>query len=370
MKHLQLRWISLIILAVAAVDAYAGENYSIKDLGSAVPFAINDNGQVAGTYYYGNNAGDLFIYENDKFNDIGKISDGPTFSLNNSGQLLIGESLYSNGHFTSIKDNVSSKIPYTTTYVSAGLNNQGNVVGTDVHWNDTMRTVDSAITIWNANSKTLSSTFEFNSNKNTMLVRGINDNNQVVGTCSFNYGNDVACVKMVDQDPVSLGTIEGYSRSLGLLINNAGQVAGDVATDTGNTHAFLYSNGTMTDIGTFGGKDSNVVAMNDLGQVVGYAYYANNPIINGQQINTTRVSFLYSNGQLTDLNTLLPANSEWDLGTLAVTGINDKGQIIGMGLNHGLEHGFILSPVPEPPVYAMLVIGACMLARARKRLQK
>ena len=73
---------------------------------------------------------------------------------------------------------------------------------------------------------------------------------------------------------------------------------------------------------------------------------------------------MYSNGLAIDLNTLLPSGSQWRL----VNGadVNDAGQIAGAGFLNGAFHGFLLSPVPEPSPYALLLAGLAALALARR----
>src|SRR3954453_9060978 len=95
--------------------------------------------------------------------------------------------------------------------------------------------------------------------------------------------------------------------STGSSINNAGQVTGYSFTSDGAQHAFLYSDGQMTDLGTLGGSYSTAYGINDAGQVVGSS---TTPTGAGH-------TFLYSNGQMSDL------------GTLGGFAINDAGQITG-----------------------------------------
>ena len=52
--------------------------------------------------------------------------------------------------------------------------------------------------------------------------------------------------------------------------------------------------------------------------------------------------FLYSNGSIQSLLSLLPTTSDWS--NLNATGINDAGQIVGQGTYNGQQVGFLMTP--------------------------
>jgi probable HAF family extracellular repeat protein len=100
--------------------------------------------------------------------------------------------------------------------------------------------------------------------------------------------------------------------SIGASINDSGQITGSVYTNgAGDSHAFLYSGGVVTNLGTLGGPDSQGKGINNSGQVTGFANTA-----------TSNDVFLYSGGVMTDLG---------GLGSCCATGlaINASGQIAG-----------------------------------------
>jgi probable HAF family extracellular repeat protein len=98
-----------------------------------------------------------------------------------------------------------------------------------------------------------------------------------------------------------------------LAINNAGEVVGTGYFSSGNFHAFLYSNGKMTDLGPSGAFQSSAIAINNSGQIIGG--YALNSGAAGE--------FLISGGKMTTLP--VPAGAS----AVSAFGIGDNGEIVG-----------------------------------------
>jgi RHS repeat-associated protein len=124
-----------------------------------------------------------------------------------------------------------------------------------------------------------------------------------------------------------LGSFGGDSFGYG--INVVGQVTGEADTALGANYAFLYSSGTMTNIGNGSTYVPSGSGINASGQVSATGLDAT---------NDQSHAFLYSAGTWTDLGTLPGDNFSYG------NGINDSGQVTGQsGVINGSYHAFLYS---------------------------
>jgi probable HAF family extracellular repeat protein len=142
-----------------------------------------------------------------------------------------------------------------------------------------------------------------------------------------------------DGSPTDLGNLEGAPFNIATSINDLGEVVGNSQFTDGTVQAFLWTKATgkPQGLGTLPGDFLSVApccnTINNRGQVVGFS-------IPGPQGSGR--AFIWQNGVMADLNTLIPAGSPWYL--LAACSINDAGQIAGQGLINGNVHAFLLTP--------------------------
>jgi probable HAF family extracellular repeat protein len=134
-----------------------------------------------------------------------------------------------------------------------------------------------------------------------------------------------------------LGTLGGNT-STATAINDLGQVVGNASIANGDNRAFLYSAGSMLNLGMPAGAAGNSYAraINNKGQVIGYYTLNSDP-------NKTRRAFLYSNGVIADVSSLASGLADIDYTTLR---INDAGQLAGTGKINGVQRAFLLTPLP------------------------
>ncbi|CAN7214834.1 PEP-CTERM sorting domain-containing protein [Pseudoduganella sp. LjRoot289] len=189
-------------------------------------------------------------------------------------------------------------------------------------------------------------------------------------------------------------------------INEAGQVAGVGRTDGGLWHAMLFANGQALDLGALPTDlDGNSSAhdVNDAGTVVGSSdrgfgnqasdYHSfiyqdgvmralgsltmnnsarainNNGDVVGENwtdfTEQGKHAYLYQDGVQYDLDTLLAGGGDWRI--TEVRDINDSGQIVGLACRDGVGcYAALLSPVPEPATYGMLLAGLAVVAAGRR----
>ena len=268
--------------------------------------AINANGQVAGFRLVGNSRR-AFLYSNGVMTDLGTLggTDADGTGINASGQVTGVAALAGN------------------TAVHAFLYTNGTK--TDL---GTLGGENSAATGINASAQ----------------VTGFSDLPYVPALGSrqhaFLYSNGT----MRD-----LGTLGG-GFSIGWAVNDGGQVTGQAAVAVDEfPHAFVYSMGRMHDLGTLGGTRSIGLGINASGQVTG----------SSQTANDESHAFLYTDGTMYDLNLLVTGLAGTVLN--GATGINDSGQIAAAACSPSLIcQAFRLDPLPPgtvaPPVVKLSAV--------------
>lgn len=118
---------------------------------------------------------------------------------------------------------------------------------------------------------------------------------------------------------IDLGTLGGLT-SVALGINNLGQVAGGADLANGKRHAFLWQNGTMTDLGTLPGANySEAWDINNLGVVCG----------GSSGSGAAWTPFVWDSGTMTQL----PHLSGVPTGDSIALAVNDAGQVVGNSNN-------------------------------------
>jgi probable HAF family extracellular repeat protein len=189
----------------------------------------------------------------------------------------------------------------------------------------------------------------------------INANGWVVGTSDRSLASFTTQAFLARPGRTMFGLSLGGDFSAGYGINSVGKVVGQSSLLNNNNarHAFLFTGEAVLDLGTLGGTQATAYAINDSDVVVGSSLTAT---------NATFHAFIYQNGVMTNLNSLLAPNSGWVLNEALA--INNTGQIVGYGTFAGEQRGFILSPtaIPEPSTYAALAgLGALGLVLYRRR---
>ena len=235
---------------------------------------------------------------------------------------------------------------------ATGISNSGQVVG----YSDTL--TGQYATTWSGTTPTKLGPVD-----NTIDSRayGINNTGQIVGATE---ASPTTAMIWSGSNSINLGPGFG-SASVGFAINNTGDVVG-YSYVSGNEVATLWNGAGPISLGTLGGSYSWANAINNDGVVVGGAATTAPGITH---------AFMWSNGAMTDINAYLTdqeRSSGWVLDY--ATGINDNGWIAGVASNTvlGEDRAFLLevAAVPEARAYAMLLTGLGLVGFVAHRKKK
>jgi probable HAF family extracellular repeat protein len=305
---------------------------------------MNDRGEIVG------------ISETSDVDPLGEAFSCPAVFNNPSGHSCIGF-VWQNGTMTALPTLGGNNA------IAAAVNNRGQAVGwaeNTVHDPTCVapQVLQFKAVIWGPKKGQIEQLAPLPGDPDSAAT-GINDQGQVVGisgTCENAIGAYSAkhAVLWQDGNPIDIGTLGGAGWNTPMAINNRGQVAGfanlpgDVVNGRLhlNFHAFLWTKARgMQDLKTLPGDAiSEATAINDEGQVLGVSFRAG---------FAHPRAFLWQDGVMTDLNTLIPSDS--NLYLISTGGINNRGEITGQACV--LINGACLSTSDTPAFLAIPTFG-------------
>lgn len=365
MRRLYFHVVLLLCGFLSAATSLRAQSYTVTDLGTfggGQTFAsdINQVGDVTGYSYFpceGWCAPHAFLYRKGELHDVGALSDGTeSRGLGISGGKGEGKIrvtgvsgtkpcvqsdcgprhafLYSNGRMQDL-----GTLPSNTDSEGSAVNSSGQVTG----WSG-VANPEPVAHVENQHAFLYSKgemhdlgtlpggSISIGLDINDGHGRGRDDEVQIIGYATTASGYYHAFLYS-DGTMEDLGTLPGGNLSIARAINQSGEVTGFSATSGSNQHAFLYSHGYMRDLGSLPEfPDSAGFGINDAGDVIGICFKS-----------ITNRPFLYRDGTMYDLTTKIPQDSGWVL--QVVIAINNDGQITGYGDHNGEIRAFLLTPV-------------------------
>ena len=341
-----------ILLLLVSTLLTAGPLYQIADLGSlgggnSAAFGINASGAAVGASRTVSGI-DVAFRNNDALLNSLAATRSTAAAINDSGMIagtVFGPSgaqavLWSNGQ--------ASAIAGPGSY-AMGVNNSGwatgSAQGSAFRWNGVALEILN-LGYWSAGY-------------------AINASGAIAGYAEITFGRFTAF--LWDGSNITLLPPVGGRSSYAMAVNDDGVVAGSSTNQAGYSRATMWQDGAARDLGTLGGVASFASGIDASGSVVGSSF---------DHSNSYTRAFLYQNGTMLDLNSLLLSPAGWLL--TAAYGINGSGQIVGTGIYQGEYRAFRLdpvflaadeksSPVPEPATGLLMILGIGLVARKRKK---
>jgi probable HAF family extracellular repeat protein len=365
-------WAATLSAGLSFSLAASAANYTALDLGIIFPTGINNNGQVAGT------ASNPFV--NQTMGVITGIMGQTNIfdvefvgGINDSGQVAGTQGLLSyppTAFFTGpngVGKMYMSGLGGVGGNSASDINNIGQVVGSSYTASgDTHAFITGPSGVGLTDLGTVGGS--------ESAATAVNNSGQVAG---YLYRSDDTGPHAFFADPNGAGMVDLFAQkdeysSYAMAINDAGQVAGFFVTASSGSnydgHAFITgANGVgITDLGTLlGTDDSQAYGINASGWVVGTSIIRPSEPTGSYQMRAF-IAGVDGAGMMDLTSFVNLANSH--LTFSEARGINDLGQIVALA-NDG--HAYLLSPVPEPESYALMLAGLGLVgcfARRKKQI--
>ncbi len=383
---------------ISAISSSSSSNVSSGTL-QMWANSINNLGQIVGGEVRQNANGEKYVAAYQMHNnqitylDFGNVNSDAT-DINDIGQ-IIGDawgstSTPSNPKSVVYQNNTISVLDTSNLFTdrrgrlkATDINNQGEISATQDFGDSTTGYLGSAPVIFkngiaqsiykNADGSTTPDPFY---GTRRAEATALNDNADIVGFGDADGIYFLANAYLLADGKIDIFALQEHRGfhdfSSASDINNHRQVVGtsfDIYDNQYSDFAYIYQDGVITNLGSFDGavditdwETSAALAINDKGQVVGYAY---SPSHDG-----TNAAFLYENGEMINLNDYLKPELDWQL--TSATDINELGQIIGVGLKNGVLTSYLLTPteltqVPLPASAWLFVSGLAAFIAARRK---
>lgn len=375
-KHCTIAGFSRLLTASALIafsTQAAATQWSIKDLGTlpggtfTIGSGINDSGQVVGS-------GDLVP----QFNELGERTDRPFafISAPNGGPLTLIDS--------------GPPEAFLSNFSTAAVNNEGRVVGTALQGS-------SFTYAFITGADGMSLDYVTGDPNTSGFARSVDINDE--GDALFQRSAEV----LIAQADGTVTEVRNDTNAAdAVAINNAGQVALNFDSPTGQNNGYVWSEASGFHPVRADGTLSHAYDINNAGQVLGageggifiaeadgvslsFLSLPDDTTINtnrgfptfndvGQVIGLLQPvngdSFAFVTGShgtgFTNLE-ILPEVMQAGFSDLRVTAINNLGQLTGSGIVNGTVRAFLLSPVPEPETYALMLAGLGLLGGVARR---
>ena len=284
---------------------------------AATAEAVNERGLVAGSLtVYSPTLSGAWVWDDGELTDLGPITDQVRLvDLGDGGHVVVTVQprdaegpttrVWAGGEVTSAPPLADGR-----TFLGADVNGRGVVAGRV----GPFRSADAAV--WRVGRAPV--LLDRLPGGGATMATAVNERGDVAGV-SVAADGSARAVRWRDGRITDLGTLGGATSSTastavvgGRTLNERGDVVGDSATASGETHAFLWRRGRMIDLGTLGGRFSTATGVNDRGQVVGRTQLATGEAR----------AFLWQDGHMIDLGALVDP-------TFTAADINDRGEVTG-----------------------------------------